>query len=254
MKGDSVDIDGKPVPMASFRSYSNDYLALFTNQAFCDCRLTTSDGQAFEIHKKMFEARLGKGMSDADAAFFLQMESKKIQPFIQWMYSGMVSPQEEPAVREICRHFEIGDKEFYQKNGPAGLRSDMERLYRNEQSKDFTILSGDRRIPVDKIVLSARTTLFKNMFRTVKDNSNQVKDYSGLSFEALNVFVKYLYTDRIDDTNLNAKIIAELKNTYEFFLAERNESDPTNPSSFIRKLTEAEDRLKSRLQMQNKDY
>ncbi|MFH0789039.1 MAG: BTB/POZ domain-containing protein, partial [Pseudomonadota bacterium] len=213
-----------------------------------------SDQQVIPIHKKMFEARLGRGMSDADMAFFSTMKADRIQPFIQWMYSGIVSPQEEWSFWEIRRHFGIGDKEFYLKNGPAGLRNDMEKLYRNEQSKDFAILSGDRRIPVDRMVLSARTTLFRNMFREVKDGSNQVRDYSGLSFEALKVFVNYLYTDRIDETNLNAEIIAELKNTYEFFLAERNESDPSNPSSFIRKLTEVEEKLKSRLQMQKKDY
>ncbi len=165
----------------------------------------------------------------------------------------MVDPKEQASISEICRHFGIGDKELYLKNGPAGLRNDMEKLYGNEQSKDFTILSGDRRIPVDKMVLSARTTLFKNMFLKVKDSSNQVKDYSGLSFEALNIFVKYLYTDRIDETNLTMGIIAELKNSYEFFLAERNESDTKNPFSFINKLTEVEERLKSRLQTQDKD-
>lgn len=187
------------------------------------------------------------------ASYFSAMTSERIRPFIEWMYSGMVGPEEEPGVREICRHFGIRDKEFYLKNGPAGLRHDMERLYRDQKAKDFVIISGDRRLPVDRMVLSTRTTLFRNMFLEVRDDSNQVNDYSGLSFEALNLFVKYLYTDRIDETDLNMELITELREKFEFFMLDRNESDLNNPNSFIRKLTEAEDRLQDRLQIKDKD-
>ncbi|KAJ3435609.1 regulator of chromosome condensation [Anaeramoeba flamelloides] len=78
-------------------------------------------------------------------------------------------------------------------------------------------LSGE--IYVHKLILLARSGLFREMFLSIQDSSNQVKDYTGKSIEAIELLIQFLYTNQIDLSKLkkNKKLHLELENAQDYY-------------------------------------
>ncbi len=216
--------------------FSYDFLRLFSEQEFCDHTFTTWDKKTIGVNKKMFNLRTNNSLETANI-FFGGKNADKVEAFLKWVYSGGVSAADEASVREICFPFGIQGKDFDHKTGLDGFRNDMKRLYADDDSKDFTIIVQDKEIKVHRLVMAARSDLFRGMFLNVQDESNQVHDYSGLSYDAFAVLIKYLYTGEIDK-NLTPNIIAELKEgpAWDYFGLNPNEGKDKNPYSLLTKL------------------
>ncbi|KAJ6254068.1 hypothetical protein M0813_12625 [Anaeramoeba flamelloides] len=97
---------------------------------------------------------------------------------------------------------------------------------KNNNEKDFAILVPDPEEPeeveavnIHKIILQARSGLFRNMFNNINDNISQVKEYSGKSIGTIEVIVKYLYTNTLEITaDMDPQIILEeLQDAQEYF-------------------------------------
>ncbi|KAJ5079078.1 leucine-zipper-like transcriptional regulator 1 [Anaeramoeba ignava] len=105
---------------------------------------------------------------------------------------------------------------FNPKNGSEQLQKDMKDLYEDEESKDFTILIEDQKLQAHKMLLAARSELYRNMLLlNVNDTSNTAPDFSGRSFEAVKRFVYFLYTDEL--TNINEELADELYDCSEYY-------------------------------------
>ncbi|KAJ6250081.1 hypothetical protein M0813_16343 [Anaeramoeba flamelloides] len=81
------------------------------------------------------------------------------------------------------------------------------------------------KIPIHKLILIARSRLFRDMFDNLNEkekNINQIKDYTGKSYESLQILIKYFYTNTIelpsDNNYYDTELIKdELHDTIEYY-------------------------------------
>ncbi|KAJ5073734.1 ankyrin repeat ph and sec7 domain containing protein secg-related [Anaeramoeba ignava] len=104
------------------------------------------------------------------------------------------------------------------KKGRNGLINDLKILYEKNESKNFIInVENDNEIKpikVDKIILIARSEVFRGMFLSVEDDSNQVKDYSGKSYQTIQKFIHFLY---LDDVDISDAIFEEFEDIIDYY-------------------------------------
>ena len=92
-------------------------------------------------------------------------------------------------------------------------------MYLNEEQSDVKIVCEDDEYPGHKFILSARSDVFRAMFRSnLSENDEngkpsriQIKDFSS---ETVNTFLKFMYTDelKIIDINVELLVIADKYN------------------------------------------
>ncbi|KAJ5067660.1 cyclin-dependent kinase inhibitor 2c [Anaeramoeba ignava] len=109
-----------------------------------------------------------------------------------------------------------------EKEGIKGILKDFEQFYQQNETKDFTIIVEEKEIKVHKLILQIRSELFKGMFLSVNDPSNQVHDYSKKSFETINQLIYFLYNDKIDETKLTKENIKEYIDLKDFYQLNSN--------------------------------
>ncbi|KAJ3441878.1 hypothetical protein M0812_13898 [Anaeramoeba flamelloides] len=96
----------------------------------------------------------------------------------------------------------------------------------NEKEEYFK--SETKEIKVHKLILYARSDLYRNIFKFSDQKFNQIKDYSGISFDGLNVLIKFLYSEDLEWSLQNyvkkIQIINELEGAQEYFLLNKYSS------------------------------
>ncbi|KAJ6250773.1 hypothetical protein M0813_15588 [Anaeramoeba flamelloides] len=183
-------------------------------------------------HNVIFEARIPKNR-ELLLRVLNGYGSDEVQQFLNWVYTGAISNE---IVVKIANASGIQGIESY------NLSDDLRKLSKDEESYDFTILvkiedeeedeeeeeeeeneeeeeEDYEEIPCHKVILAARSKLFRDMFENIKEEANTVKDISGKSFECLEVFVNYLYTDQIEFTADHdvESILEELEDAGEYY-------------------------------------
>ncbi|KAJ5071698.1 ankyrin repeat ph and sec7 domain containing protein secg-related [Anaeramoeba ignava] len=126
-------------------------------------------------------------------------------------FLSILGDEEEEKEEKIGKLFqEIGleSKWIENKKGRRGIIKDLSKLYEENETKDFTIISKEKEIKVHKLILILRSELYKGMFLNVEDTSNQVHDYSGKSFETIQQLIYFLYHDEFPK-NIEKKEIEE---------------------------------------------
>ncbi|KAJ3444830.1 claret isoform a [Anaeramoeba flamelloides] len=174
-----------------------------------------SDGEisSIPIHKTILEHRVGKKFEEIKQILEKQKPSN-VKTFLEWIYSGkMKNHQILKTISESLQIKDIEKKQFLE---------DLKSMYEDNESKDFIIVVPEEdeenqsdeelddemkeeggEIPVHKIVLLARSGLFREMFKNTNEKSktiNHVKDYSKKSIESLEILIKYFYTNKIEVT------------------------------------------------------
>ncbi|KAJ6230295.1 claret [Anaeramoeba flamelloides] len=169
--------------------------------------------------------------------------------FFQLVYQNRINNMN--SISQIIESFSINITDF---NKRLALKKDLYELYKDDDSKDFEIIVVEdivdedededqdeeeeqfERIPVHKFILAARSGLFREMFQNVNNNMEmkEIKDYSGKTPESIEIFIRYLYTDRIeltadDDPQL---IVEELSDAVEYYQL----STRSNLNSELRKI------------------
>ncbi|KAJ5073273.1 hypothetical protein M0811_08955 [Anaeramoeba ignava] len=103
------------------------------------------------------------------------------------------------------------------KIGINPLLDDLKRLMNEEETKDFQIISNNQKIKIHKIILIARSELFRGMFISVtEDKSNSVHEYSNKKTKTIQNLVNFFYTDEIPKIK-NKTILKELKECVDYF-------------------------------------
>ncbi|KAJ3429631.1 regulator of chromosome condensation [Anaeramoeba flamelloides] len=180
-------------------------------------------------HKLLIECRTNKPIQKVEETL-TQFSEESINAFLKWVYSGEYNVK---LTGEIVTA--LGIENIDEKSNYTGFKNDLMKLEKNEDSKDFNILvkiqddedeeeDEYEEIPVHKIILLARSGLFREMFKNINEETNSVKDYSGKSIEAIESFVKYLYTETIeltadDDPQL---IVEDLEDAVEYYKLNEN--------------------------------
>ncbi|KAJ5068312.1 protein fem-1 [Anaeramoeba ignava] len=120
-------------------------------------------------------------------------------------------------IKEFFKEIEIDSNWIKEKKGRKGIIKDLSKLYQENETKDFTIIVKEKGIKVHKLILIIRSELFKGMFLSVKDSSNQVHDYSGKSFETIQQLIYFLYHDEFEETKLTKENIHEFEDLKDYY-------------------------------------
>ncbi|KAJ3425458.1 protein rcc2 [Anaeramoeba flamelloides] len=186
-----------------------DFERLFQKGEFCDLEI-----HGCQLHRVFVEQRLHTKITNE---LINQLESKfeanAISNFFKWIYSE----QSEKLIPNPI-FYQIGelvglDGEMLQN---MSLERDLELLFADTQSMDFTIKIGTGALSFHKIILIARSQLYRGMFLS-SNCGNEIQDYSGYSLKALRVIRQFFYTGKVFIKNFDQKIFNELKNAPYYF-------------------------------------
>ncbi|KAJ5074675.1 hypothetical protein M0811_08030 [Anaeramoeba ignava] len=191
-----------------------DFVSLFENQQGCDISFHTIGG-SISAHKLIINMRIGENNLE-DFANFLQKkdleESKSIFRVIYGDINAKI-PQKSKIPNFLLPI--LHNHKFF---------SGLEKLYHDEESKDFILTSNEKTVKIHKTLLWARSQLFGQMFSFTQDSSNQAPDYSGISFDSLQILIFYLYTNKIpENSKVNDSIIEDLTKAMDYFQLNENE-------------------------------
>ncbi|KAJ6236457.1 btk-binding protein-related [Anaeramoeba flamelloides] len=221
----------------------NDFKKIFESKQYCDQNIIinsksdenkNSNTEQIPIHKLLIELRTGLKID-----FFQKIITEKqftkeeINIFLKWVYCDCVV--DANVIKRIFSSLEL--------NYPPprnSFENDFLKLYNDHDSKDFALLIKNEdadeeetlqgsenddefeEIAVHKLVLLSRCGLFRDLFENLNEKEKhikQIKDYSGKSIESLEIFIKYLYLNKIeltadDDPDL---IFEELEDATEYY-------------------------------------
>ncbi|KAJ5079179.1 hypothetical protein M0811_14563 [Anaeramoeba ignava] len=172
------------------KSLISDFQNLLERKEFTDIEIPTNS-QKIPAHRLIIELRIGK---------------ENVSKLIQISYSKSTF---EP------RTLGFDENWVANKSGKKGLIRDLERLYSDEDSKDFIIIAQEK-IKVHRLILIARSDLYRGMFLNVNDSSNCVNDYSGRSAHSIKQVIQFLYLNKIDE-DLSVEIVDELFDASEYY-------------------------------------
>ncbi|KAJ6230798.1 activator of c kinase protein [Anaeramoeba flamelloides] len=191
----------------SYTTIVTDFLNLFEREEFTDFEI-----KGFKLHTRWLEHRLRKNINDI-SLILNKFTQEQLKVFFEWVYSGIVG--DVTIIKEITQKLNIGDYSLL--SGRTGLINDLKRLFKANKSKDFSIIVKGKSLKVHKLVLLARSDLFRGMFLNVKERTKKVKDYSGKGYSTLSILVKFLYTDDIDAKLLNQNVENELNDVVDYY-------------------------------------
>ncbi|KAJ5071078.1 speckle-type poz protein [Anaeramoeba ignava] len=177
------------------------------------------------LHDKFPENCDEKLISEKLSHLFYPLRSKKsreIQLILKFLYTGIFDVEEETKQSLVGYMHEMGldDSWIESKQGRKSILQDLQFLYSNYKP-DFYIKKEDKKYGVHKLILIARSDLFRGMFLSVQDSSNEVNDYSGKSNTSFQQFIHFLYFDEIQP-DLPQEIVEEMFDIPEYFQLNEN--------------------------------
>ncbi|KAJ6248570.1 pep-cterm sorting domain-containing protein [Anaeramoeba flamelloides] len=223
-----------------------------SNQHFADQKIFD-----IPVHSSVLKMRLNYDLNDGFETIknnieknFTKEETLKL---LDWIYEE-INIRNLETCEKIKSQFNIDN--LLEKT----IKQDLIHLYKNEESKDFSLLVKDydeednddeegeeeeeeeenyEEIPVHKFILIARSGLFREMFKNISENVknlNSIRDYSRKSVESIEILIKYFYTDKIELTADDdpALIVEELSDAVEYYQLNPN-STITHELNSIRK-------------------
>ncbi|KAJ5067301.1 hypothetical protein M0811_13079 [Anaeramoeba ignava] len=188
-------------------------MGIYERKEGCDIEFPFFEKQ-YNLHKQFLYARIGKDLTDNLKAILTEFSEKQVATFIAWIYGKCLPSENYQEMKEMM--VQLGINDFYLHTGAKGVGEAFAKMYEDKDSMDFTIIVDGKEILAHKIILMARSDLYRGMFVSVQDDSNKVNDYSGKSFEAVNSVVKFLYTNLLDE-KLSNKVIQELSDAEDYY-------------------------------------
>ncbi|KAJ5067593.1 molting protein mlt-4 [Anaeramoeba ignava] len=211
-----------------FDSLTNDFLNLLIREEFTDYVFYCLQGE-IKVHKLILELRLlgqidpeRKNHPIIDKLQTVTQNKPKFEViyFMNFLYTGFTDPSSQVAkmqsILPIMKQLNLPDRWFHERKNRTGFLNDLEKLYLDQPSKDFRIIVEGKPILCHKIILSARSGLFRGMFFTCDDPSNSVSEYTEKHYETMVQLIKFFYLDEIDD-NCSNQTKTELMDTIDYY-------------------------------------
>ncbi|KAJ3449655.1 hypothetical protein M0812_05812 [Anaeramoeba flamelloides] len=172
----------------------------------CKNKIAISDNKASDIESNYNDLN--------DNTFTLSHHYRNVlQNWLKWCYFDKI--ENFYHVDYICR--EVLKIEWQGKV----LRKDLSNWWKLESSKsptDFQILVNQDTINTHKIILLARSQLFRAFFLSFTDKSpEKIRDYSRKSKQSISILIEFLYTGEIQLNKLNNQIVNELCDAVEYY-------------------------------------
>lgn len=106
--------------------------------------------------------------------------------------------------------------QFFAPRHVKSLGENFQNLYESGEFSDLIINCGEQIFNVHKTILVARSTVFKAMFlNNMKENSSNIIAINNVNPEALEIFLRYLYTGVIDIPFEMSESILDLAEMYD---------------------------------------
>ncbi|KAJ5072989.1 pep-cterm sorting domain-containing protein [Anaeramoeba ignava] len=208
-------IDGETKDMMKlFSLLIQDMIILYESGEMIDLTIQCKGGTV-EAHKLVIEMR-GKNCFTLNEflEFCMEYSQEEVKQLLRFLYTGIHSFS-----TKILTEFQ--QKLKFTKIGKKSLHQDFLRLYNDEETKDFSIIVGDYQIKTHKLILFARSEIYRAMFSFVNDPSPFVHDYSGKSKEAVSAFIRFLYTDSLEK-DLSLQVVDELEDAADYYQLRSN--------------------------------
>ncbi|KAJ3431179.1 btk-binding protein-related [Anaeramoeba flamelloides] len=185
-----------------------DFLVLFERGENTDYLLLNE----IKIHREWFEWRIKCSLETIEDKLS-QFQTSAVIDWCKWVYCGK-SPwkeQEKENIDLICKAINFVDWK------KSSLQLDLLNWYENDKSKDFQIITKNKNketiLPVHKLILQARSQLFRAMFISIEESPNSITDLTAKPANIISKVIKFLYTG-----NLNSKLKKKnLLQVYELF-------------------------------------
>ncbi|KAJ3452989.1 btk-binding protein-related [Anaeramoeba flamelloides] len=219
----------------------DDFKNLFESKKYCDLILGSSENE-IKCHKTLIQSRFYNIAIEKIQQTFIKNEFTKeeINIFLKWIYYEEKSTTADQIVKKILESLNLSSL-----LNEHSFEGNLLKLYKDEDSKDIFLFikddveneKGEEKkeekdgIPVHKIIILARSGLFREMFENISENEkkiNKIQDYSGKSKESLEILIKYFYTNKIELTNdEDPQIICDdLEDAVEYYQLNENSNLP----------------------------
>ncbi|KAJ3442548.1 cyclin-dependent kinase inhibitor 2c [Anaeramoeba flamelloides] len=214
-----------------YQDFVKSYEKIYLKRSNCEIQIKSTDNHDILLHKTIFDARLGEFI---DLKQFLKIISNytlvQIEVIIKWMYTGNFDQVHKEFIHFFCSAINIPEKIFKEKCFKKGLKADFENIFLDEKTADFHLIIKNNEeeisLPIHKLILIARSQLFKEMLVNIDSECKSVHDYTGRSLQAIKCFLRFLYTDQIDET-ISEETLDELYFAEDFYrLSEYNSLFP----------------------------
>ncbi|KAG5679515.1 hypothetical protein PVAND_009078 [Polypedilum vanderplanki] len=116
-------------------------------------------------------------------------------------------------IKEVFDNFPIGNELL---NTKGKILKDFHSLISNQQISDFKFIVEDKEFYVHKVLLAARSPVFMKMFTSDFNESHSKEGrINDISKEAFQEFLRFLYTETIEDINLYVLDLLAIADLYE---------------------------------------
>ncbi|KAJ3424285.1 ankyrin repeat-containing protein [Anaeramoeba flamelloides] len=204
--------------LKSHSSLQQDWLTFFERAECTDLEI-----KGVRFLKFWFEWRTKIKFTKKVKQILEEYYPSEIQTFLKWVYSAR--KLDTKLIEEICKRLEI--KNIKKKTSRSGFRKDLNKLYKNYNTRDFKIIipegSVKKEIGVHKFVLMARSDLYRGMFINVNSEKlAKVTDYSGRSYWTVRALIRFLYLDRIQFDQINQQTLNHLSDAIQYYQLNTN--------------------------------
>ncbi|KAJ3441492.1 ras di-ras and rheb family members of small gtpase superfamily [Anaeramoeba flamelloides] len=190
-----------------------DFKNLFHRQELTDCCFETKSGEKIRAHKLILESRLAPCKIKTIQELLLTATHESAMAFLEWAYTGYTHPSKNALITSMCEKISV---QFKSLSGVTSVLKNLRNLYRHDSSKDFTLRVKKKSIKVHKLILVARSELFRGFFLSMDKSTKSVKDHSKNSIETMKSLIRFFYTNRLDG-NKTKHFMNEIENSIEYF-------------------------------------
>ncbi|KAJ6228453.1 ankyrin repeat-containing protein [Anaeramoeba flamelloides] len=211
---------------------NTDFKNYLERQEFTDS--TILGEKEFKIHKSIVQLRTGKSIKQIKQIIEqnkktseVEFSTEQIKAFFEWIYFDKKPDNFENDIKNqndrsemssqvvnIFQELQLNKKVVFKKS----LKQSLLELYEDDETKDYKIIVNNRPIGVHRMVLQARSGLFRGMFLGTNEGKNgQVNDYSGISYQSMKILIKYLYSGEINFNILTQEIKENLEYSIDYF-------------------------------------
>ncbi|KAJ3438486.1 btk-binding protein-related [Anaeramoeba flamelloides] len=196
-------------------SIISDFNLLYERKELTDCEI-----KGIKAHSLLLKLRTKESDLHKIKLILEKYQPEKIKSFLYWVYTERI--QDVDFLSMILKKFNRNVHHKY-------LLKDLIELNKQEETKDFGIIVENKVIKIHRLVLQARSDMFRGMFLSLQDITQNVSDYTGKTVNAMEVFFKFCYTDQIVESEIDTDSIESLSDVTEYYQLDPN-------SHFERKL------------------
>ncbi|KAJ5080402.1 ankyrin repeat-containing protein [Anaeramoeba ignava] len=197
----SKDLGKKPVDycndpfiqiyLNSYSSLVGDFEKLYYSDKFCDFEIYL-DNRCFQFHKLILEMRLGRDNLQHFLDILSHMSEIELDFLMKFIYFGNFDFSSKNLIENFCENLKLGS--FLEMTGRKGIIKSLEKLYYEDERKDFTIFCQEQQFKVHKLVVFTRSKTIQKLL--LKDSSIDCFVCEEKFQEVFMIaFIKYLYLD-----------------------------------------------------------